>query len=448
MLINQERPLSQNIDRSKNLFMDSFFGKIIAVSIFFVCIYLMTLVINQSLFKGFGYYVGLLSSVSFLYLLLKVVISFFYKPVTTEPLPSHKVSVILPNFNEGVESVKKSIDCLIQQDYPVYEIIFIDDGSADPSAYDEVVKLSKEFEMMNKHLKDGETPYPKLVTHRFERNQGKRSAQTWAFKRAQGDILMLCDSDGYIYPDAVREMLKPFRDSKVTSVVGHINPRNNKDSLITRLQDILYTNAFRIGRGSQSVTNSVLVCSGALSMHRTKFVSNNIEKFAKGEVLGIKMDAGDDRCLTMLSLESGGKTKYQSTAICITDVPEKTSKFFKQQVRWNKSFYLYTIETLKFAWRRPIVLFWVLSEGFIWLIFSFSSLISLFSGSTTALYLLIIYSISYLTLSSLASGLYYVFRNPLVYLLTPFFALIHMFILFPVRVYSLITIKTTSWGTR
>ncbi|GAA0486905.1 hyaluronan synthase HasA [Salinibacillus aidingensis] len=437
---------ANQLGSTQNLFMDSFLGKTIAITIFLLCIYLMTLVIDHNLVKDFDYYIGLLTSISFIYFLLKVVISFFYKSVKKDPLSDHKVSVVLPSFNEGTESVKKSIECLVNQDYPVHEIIFIDDGSDSIEAYETAVKMSEEFKAINEKKPDSHLP--KITAHRFTKNQGKRAAQTWAFKRAEGDILMLSDSDGYIYPDAVRELLKPFRDKKVTSVVGHINPRNSKDSLITRLQDILYTSAFRIGRGAQSVTNSVLVCSGALSMHRKNFILNNLDRFAEGTAMGIKMDAGDDRCLTMLSLENGGKTKYQSTALCITDVPEKTGKFFKQQVRWNKSFYLYTLETLKFAWKRPNVLFWVLAEGFVWLIFGISSLVSLLTGSTTALYLLLIYSMAYLTLSSLAGGIYYVFRNPLVYLLSPFFALMHMLILFPVRVFSLLTIKADNWGTR
>jgi len=430
---------------TQNAFMESIWGKMIAIIVFIICAFSMTMVVDHRLTKDISYYLGILSSVSLLYFLFKVVISFFYKPTKSEPL-DHKVSVIISNFNESIDSVHKTIDCLLKQDYPIHEIIFVDDGSDDESAYNEVLNMSKNMEI--KKNNSIEKNCPTIITHRFAKNKGKRSAQAWAFQRSTGDILFLVDSDGYIFPDALSELLKPMRDSKVNSVVGHILPRNDKTNFITRLQDILYTGAFRIGRGAQSVTSSVLVCSGALSIHRREFVVKHLDIFLRGKIFGIETDAGDDRCLTMLSLAVGGKTKYQSTALCITDVPEKTGKFFKQQVRWSKSFFLYTVYSLKYAWKKPAMLFWLIGEGFMWLLFSISKLFSLFNGFSLPIHLIIIYSLAYLTIASFLHGVYYIFRNPLVFLLAPIFSLCHMFLLFPIRVYALLTLKKTNWGTR
>lgn len=435
-------------------FMESFFGKFLAIFLFIICAYSMTLVVNQQLVKDASYYIGLLTSITLLYFLLKIVISFFYTPVKKSPL-EHKVSVIISNYNESVESVKNTINCLLNQDYPIHEIIFVDDGSQDDRGFNEVLRMSQQINNVHKEVAVSSEPgsfpsinNPKIVTHRFKKNQGKRAAQAWAFEKAEGDILFLIDSDGYIFPDALKELLKPFRDSKVNSVVGHILPRNYKDTFLTRVQDVLYTSAFRVGRGAQSVTNTVLVCSGALSVHRKYFVLENLEQFKKGKVLGIVSDAGDDRALTMFGLRNGGKTKYQSTALCITDVPDKTKKFFTQQVRWARSFYLYTVYALKDAWKNPFYLFWLLGEGTIWLIFGITTLVSLFSGTAIPVYLILLYSMGYLILSSLMHGIYYIFRRPLVFLLAPIFAIAHTVIIIPVRIYALLTIKNSQWGTR
>lgn len=435
---------------------ESFMGRIIVISIFAIAVFGMTMVVDQTLFKGVSYYVSVLSSVSLLYILFRVVISFFYRPVREEPLEGYKVSVIIPNFNEGVESVKKSIDCLINQDYPIHEIIFIDDGSEDDSGYQEVLRISEEFNSYSEvaaTLENGvEASYtrhlPKIIAHKFEKNQGKRAAQTWGFKKSTGDIIFIVDSDGYIYSDALRELLKPLRDPKVSSVVGHILPRNSKNTIMTRLQDVLYTSAFRIGRAAQSVTGTVLVCSGALSVHRKNIIMKNLDFFTSAKLLGVENEAGDDRCLTMFALQDGYKTKYQSTALCITDVPERAKNFFKQQVRWNKSFYVYTIYTLKFAWKRPAMLFWTLGEGFMWIIFAVTKIYEIFNGTTLPIWLMLLYSATYLILAAMMSGAYYIFRNPLVFLITPFLSLIHMLILFPVRIYALLTLKKSGWGTR
>ena len=44
----------------------------------------------------------------------------------------HEVSVIIPNFN-GRKYLKECLDALESQDYTDFEVIFVDNGSADDS---------------------------------------------------------------------------------------------------------------------------------------------------------------------------------------------------------------------------------------------------------------------------------------------------------------------------
>jgi hyaluronan synthase len=432
-------------------------SKLLVIMIFLMCVIAIAFV-NVTAPKTIDFYISLFTSITFLYFLTKMVFSFFYKPSNNEIPHGEKVSVVIPSYNEKTDAVLKTIECLLNEDYPLHEIIFIDDGSTDPSAYYEVKRLAHELEagklqvastsFQNVNLNYVPIMMPKIITHRFEENKGKRFAQAWGFQRATGDKIMIVDSDGYIYPDAVRELLKPFQDEKVLAVTGHVNVRNLKDNLITRLQDILYQSAFRVGRGSQSVTNSVLVCSGAISMFRKDFILRNLPYFIDQKLFGKPLNIGDDRRLTTLALREGGKVKYQSTARCITDVPTTIKQFFKQQVRWSKSFYLDSLSALTFAWKRPLMLMWLLGEGTIWAIFAVSVLATWFSASVAMLKLIMIYSIGYLCLTALSHDVYYIFRNPLMYLISPFFAFIHMLLIFPIRLYALLTLFNTGWGTR
>ncbi|MFB4160156.1 glycosyltransferase [Geomicrobium sp. JSM 1781026] len=413
-----------------------------SIILLFIVLLLLMFNVNVRSDTTFEYIITAFGTLGFTYLMSKLLLSFFYKPYTEEPNKEHKVSVVIPSYNEDPEAVKQSFESLLEQDYPIHEIIFIDDGSDDPTSFHEINEYAKNgYISHNGHV-------TKVITHRFQKNRGKRQAMAWGFQRAEGDVFLCADTDGYLYPDALRELLKPFNNARVTSVVGHINARNVKDSFITRLQDILYHNSFRIGRGAQSVTNSVLVCSGALSVHRREFVLEYLDEFLIEETMGIPLTNGDDRCLTYLSLKSGGKTKYQSTAMAITDVPIKTGKFFKQQVRWAKSFFIYTIKTLDIAWKKPAVLYWILGEGFLWIIFGVAKVATLLTWSGNFMSLMLLYTIAYFIIISLISGIYYVYRNPILYLLAPIFALAHTFIIIPVRVYALITIKQKTWGTR
>ena len=43
-----------------------------------------------------------------------------------------KVSVVVPNYNYA-KYVGKRIDSVVRQTYPIYELIILDDGSADES---------------------------------------------------------------------------------------------------------------------------------------------------------------------------------------------------------------------------------------------------------------------------------------------------------------------------
>nr|WP_236838630.1 glycosyltransferase family 2 protein [Caldalkalibacillus salinus] len=200
-----------------------------------------------------------------------MLLSFRYKPIQTEA-PIKKVSVVIPSFNENPEAAVKTVNSVIDQDYPIHEIFFIDDGSKETLAYLQVKKM--------------ENIYPNLKAFRYENNKGKREAQIFAFERLTGDMIVTVDSDGYLYPNAVRELLKPFNDPEVIAVTGYINARNRDDNWFTRLLDMRYDNAFRVERAAQSVTGNVLVCSGPSSCYKAEAILENIERYKHQTFLG------------------------------------------------------------------------------------------------------------------------------------------------------------------
>lgn len=417
--------------KPESIIQNILFGVVIAIMLLSIWL------IFDSQESSLSFYLRMLTSIPFAYLLLKLVLSIFYRPVTEDPQEGIKVSVIIPSYNESPESVEKCIQCMLEQDYPVHELIFIDDGSQDSSGFNRVQELAAANQTDTK-----------IVTHKFTENRGKREAQEWGFTHATGDMIMIIDSDGYIFPNAVRELLKPMRDKKVLAVTGHVNARNQGENTLTRYQDILYDRAFRIGRGSQSITNTVLVCSGALSIFRKNFVMENLEKFNNQYFLGQKYQIGDDRRLTSLALENGGKVVYQSSAQCITDVPKGLKQFFKQQVRWSKSFYIESVRVLSFAWKRPIMLLWVLAELLIWFVFGMIMIVNILTSFESITTVLLLYQAAYMLLVTFTGNFYYIKRNFVAFLLSPLYMLVHLALVFPVRIYALMTLSKSSWGTR
>lgn len=383
------------------------------------------------------------TSIQFMYVISKIVLSLFYKKKKAKYKNRRKqkrkkiaVSVIIASYNEDVSSVELFFNSLLRQKFLPDEIFFVDDGSESPEAYNYVKKISDTYKI-------------EIHAHRFKKNRGKKEAQVWGFKRAKGDLFFLVDTDSTLHKNAIRELVKCFQDEDIGSAVGHILPRNAEENFLTKMQDIKYFNSFRCGRGAQSVLNSVLVCSGAISMHRREIVLPNLDQFLEKEVFGIPCVSGDDRCLTSYSLQAGYHTIYQLSAICYTDVPSTLNGFFKQRVRWTKSSILrswYCIFT--FAWKSPIKFIFLFCESSLWFFALLGRLIIMIKYGVFFDVMKIFFACVYFILVAQMSSIYYVEKNFLRYLVAFFYAFFYGILLSLVRIYALATIKKTGWNTR
>lgn len=383
------------------------------------------------------WFLGIYGTFAVTYLAAKMALAIFYRPRLGPP-PIMGVSVVIPFYNEKPINVIRTVWSVLTQDYPVKEVIVIDDGSVDPSTYDELVSMRDRYGLQDR-----------LILHRFEENRGKRNAQALGFECATGDVIVTVDSDTTLYPDAIRNLLVPFRDPDVMAVTGHVGAKNRSQNLLTRLIDQRYQNAFRTERAAQSVFGTVLVCSGPLSAYRREVVIENLERYLSQTFLGRPVQYGDDRCLTNYALERG-KTVYQSTARCLTEVPPNLKKFIKQQIRWNKSFFRESLVALRIAIsrRKPVLGLFVSLELALWLVFGASLLLAVAWSSRSFGAVMALYYLAMVALSAYARSVTYAVRHPVTFLLAPLYALLHVTVLVPIRLYALLTIRRVSWGTR
>ena len=86
-----------------------------------------------------------------------------------------KVSVIIPTLNRR-ELIKRALDSVISQTYPIHEIIVVDNGSTDNT----ILMLSENY------------PFVKILK---EKRLGVSSARNAGIRAAKGDWLALLDSD-------------------------------------------------------------------------------------------------------------------------------------------------------------------------------------------------------------------------------------------------------------
>lgn len=416
--------------------------KIVYISLFLFFLSLIYLLRKYTSSNEY-YLIMILYSVNFVYLVTKLSLALMYTPCIKD-VRNYKVSVIIPSFNEDKKSVVKAVMTLLKQTYPIHEIIFIDDGSDSDEAF-LAVKNLKIDELTGVHRVNKNVT---LTSLRLDKNSGKKKAQEVGFIQATGDLFLLVDSDGEITENTLEEMVRPFSNSKVGSVVGKIEVRNLTDNFWTRLQDIIYSNSFQIGRASQSQTGNVIVCSGALSMHRANFVKRNIRTFRKETFLGIPCSAGDDRLLTDISLERRYKTVYQSTAVCYTDVPNSLKKFFKQQVRWTKSALIMTLFSFRYCFIRPLSMVWQVLETYLWL-YNFIVTITLLWQQKLGMGVGVTFIAAvYFILVSYLSNIFYTKRDLKTYLMTFVYSFVYSVLLLGIRCYSLLTIFKTGWTTR
>jgi glycosyltransferase involved in cell wall biosynthesis len=112
------------------------------------------------------------------------------------------ISIVVPVFNEE-ESLEAFYSVLVTELQKLkrdYEILFIDDGSSDPS-----LKILKQLEKKDKAVR----------IFSFRKNRGKAEALTLGFQKAKGDYVITLDADLQDRPSEIPKLLDQLHDFDV-----------------------------------------------------------------------------------------------------------------------------------------------------------------------------------------------------------------------------------------
>ena len=94
-------------------------------------------------------------------------------------------SIIMPVYNREY-FLEKSIESVVSQTYPHFELIVVDDGSTDRSR-----------QIINSMIVNN----PNINIHYYRKENGERgAARNYGADRAKGDYLNFFDSDDLLYP--------------------------------------------------------------------------------------------------------------------------------------------------------------------------------------------------------------------------------------------------------
>lgn len=266
--------------------------------------------------------------------------AFYRSPADTGFEPT--VSIIIPAYNEGV-SVLRTITACIEQDYPVdkLQIVCVDDGSTDDT-WNYIQHAVNRFGDRVRAVTLGS-------------NRGKRAAMAEGVRRTDSEILVFIDSDSEPVPGGLRRILQPFSRSDVGAVAGLTHARNADVNALTRMQATRYFVSFQLLKAAESVLGAVSCCSGCFSAYRRSAVEPLLDAWEHQRFLGAACTYGDDRALTNMVIRDGLRSEYHAGAVALTDVPIAYDSFFRQQLRWKKSWLRESPILLSHIWRsRPM----------------------------------------------------------------------------------------------
>jgi hyaluronan synthase len=289
--------------------------------------------------SGFGvFYTVVVSS----YVLSRYGLAALYRQPRDAGLEPN-IAIVVPAYNEG-PAVAKTIDACMRMDYPAdkIEMVVVNDGSTDETW---------------QYMLQAAGRYPPGAVRCVDlgSNQGKRAAMAAGVRNTEAEILVFIDSDSEPARDGVRRLVQVFANPKVGAASGITFVRNAHVNALTKIQQARYYVSFQLLKSAESVVNAVACNPGCFSAYRRSAVLPVLDRWENQRFLGMLCTFGDDRALTNMLLRKRWRSVYHSGAFAWTEVPEKYRKFFRQQLRWKKSWLREGPILMSHIWRtRPL----------------------------------------------------------------------------------------------
>lgn len=311
-----------------------------------ISLFIVLMRAESVIYFKFNRWLYLYSLISASFLLSRYLFAMFYKPVPVNPKFTPGVTVVIPCFNEE-EWIQRTIVSCMDQDYPAdqLEIIVVDDCSTDRSV-EKIREVIRRLEREERYH-----AAQRISLHVQPQNKGKRDALALGAELAKHELVAFVDSDSFLDPFAIRNLVQPFQDPKMGGVTGRTDVANTFTNSLTKMQAVRYYIAFRVMKAAESVFDCVTCLSGPISCYRRQIVLDRKDQWLNQRFLGQKATFGDDRAMTNFVLRTH-RTCYQDTAICSTIVPSNQGVFLRQQMRWKRSWLRESIIAGSFIWKK------------------------------------------------------------------------------------------------
>jgi poly-beta-1,6-N-acetyl-D-glucosamine synthase len=220
------------------------------------------------------------------------------------------VSIVVPCHNEG-ENVRETIGNLLQQNYPNFEVIAVNDGSKDQTA-----AILDELQAQHEQLR---------VIH-LAKNQGKAMGLRMAALASKAEFLVTIDGDALLDPNATVWMVQHFIDNpRVGAVTG--NPRiRNRSTLLGKIQVGEFSAIIGLMKRAQRCYGRVFTMSGVVSAFR-------VAALERVGYWSTDMITEDIDVTWKLQLDHWD-VRYEPNALCWILMPETFKGLWRQRLRW------------------------------------------------------------------------------------------------------------------
>jgi cellulose synthase/poly-beta-1,6-N-acetylglucosamine synthase-like glycosyltransferase len=228
-----------------------------------------------------------------------------------------RVSIVFAAHNEQAVIVQKMFNCA-RLDYPAgsLEILVGCDGCTDATAA----------------LARVAAP-PNASVYEFAERSGKPAVLNRLLPRARGEIVVFCDANTEFEPDAIRALVRHFRQPRIGCVCGELRLRARAgqasgEQLYWRFETLL--------KFLESRLNMLVGANGAVfAIRRSLFIPIP----ADGIV--------DDFLIAMDVRAAGYRVIYEPEAIAWEDVAPSTRHEFRRRVRIGAG----NFHALRYTWR-------------------------------------------------------------------------------------------------